>query len=61
MLIADDDVRDYGHPEKADELRQKWEGLGFQVISMKNDFRTIYGESVKKTGTFHWTEELSGR
>jgi hypothetical protein len=61
MLIADDDVRDYGHPEKADELRQKWEGLGFQVISMKNDFRTIYGENVKKTGTFHWTEELSGR
>ncbi len=61
MLIADDDVRDYGHPEKADELRAKWEGLGFQVISMKNDFKTIYGEKVQKTGTFRWTEELSGR
>ncbi len=61
MLIADDDVRDYGHPEKADELRARWEGYGFNVISMKSDFRTIYGDGVAKTGTFHWTEELSGR
>ncbi len=61
MLIADDDVRDYGHPEKADELRARWEGYGFNVISMKNDFRTIYGDGVTKTGSFHWTEELSGR
>lgn len=61
MLIADDDVRDYGHPEKADALREQWEGLGFHVISMKNDFKTIYGEKVQKTGSFHWTEELSGR
>lgn len=61
MLIADDDVRDYGHPEKAEELRARWEGYGFNVISMRNDFRTIYGENVTKTGVFHWTEELSGR
>ncbi len=59
MLIADDDVRDYGNPEKADELRAKWEGMGFNVISMKDDFRTIYGDDVKKTGTFRWTEEFS--
>ena len=61
MLIADDDVRDYGHPEKAEELRARWEGYGFNVISMRNDFRTIYGENVTKTGVFRWTEELSGR
>ena len=61
MLIADDDVRDYGPPEKAEELRARWEGYGFNVISMRNDFRTIYGENVTKTGVFHWTEELSGR
>ncbi|MBR5428262.1 MAG: hypothetical protein IK118_07930, partial [Clostridia bacterium] len=60
MLIADDDVRDYGHPEKGDELRAKWEALGFHVISMRDDFKTIYGENVKKTGTFRWTEELGG-
>ena len=59
MLIADDDERDYGNPEKAEELRAKWEGMGFNVISMKDDFCTIYGDDVKKTGTFHWTEEFS--
>ena len=59
MLIADDDKRDYGHPENAAKLREKWEGNGFNVISMKDDFKTIYGENVEKTGKFRWTEELS--
>ena len=59
MLIADDDVRDYGNPEKGEELRQKWEESGFHVISMANDWNTIYGEDVVKTGTFRWMEELS--
>ncbi len=59
MLIADDDVRDYGNPEKAEKLRQEWEADGFHVISMKNDFRTIYGDDVVKTGSFHWAEELA--
>ena len=61
MLVADDDERDYGHPEKAQELREQWEGYGFSVISMKNDFRTIYGDDVVKTGSLRWMEELSGR
>lgn len=59
MLIADDDERDYGNPEKAEELRTKWESLGFNVVSMRDDFKTIYGEDVKKTGTFRWMEEFS--
>jgi len=59
MLIADDDVRDYGNPEKAASLREKWEGNGYQVISMANDWKTIYGEDVVKTGEFHWLEELA--
>ena len=29
------------------------------MISMKNDFRTIYGDHVKKTGSFRWEEELA--
>ena len=61
MLIADDDIRDYGDPVKAQELRAKWEGLGFHVISMKDDFRTIYGDNVKKTGTFRWMDEFKGK
>ena len=59
MLVADDDVRDYGNPQKAAGLREKWEAAGYQVISMANDWKTIYGENVVKTGEFHWLEELA--
>ena len=59
MLIADDDVRDYGNSEKGPELREKWEDYGWNVISMANDWKTIYGEDVVKTGEFHWMEELA--
>ncbi len=59
MLIADDEVRDYGNAEKAQGLREKWEAAGFNVISMANDWKTIYGEDVVKTGSFHWLEDLA--
>ncbi|MBQ9264393.1 MAG: DUF3574 domain-containing protein [Clostridia bacterium] len=59
MLVADDNVRDYGDPEKAAGLKEKWEAAGYQVISMANDWKTIYGEDVVKTGEFHWLEELA--
>ena len=49
MLIADDDVRDYGDSAKHDELTDKWQGMGFNVISMRDDWKTIYGEGVAKT------------
>ena len=59
MLIADDEERDYGNTEKAEELRERWEADGFNVISMRDDFRTIYGDDVVKTGEFHWLEDLA--
>ena len=59
MLIADDEERDYGNTEKAQALKEKWEQSGYHVISMKDDFRTIYGDEVKKTGSFHWLEEFA--
>ena len=59
MLIADDDVRDYGNPQKAEGLREKWEASGFSVISMRDDFRTIYGDKVTRTGVFHWLDDLA--
>ena len=59
QLIADDDVRDYGHPEKGPELRRQWEDMGFHVISMRDDWKTIYGENVVRTGEFHWQEDYS--
>ena len=59
MLVADDDVRDYGNPEKGESLKEKWAAAGYNVISMRDDWKTIYGENVVKTGEFHWLEELA--
>ena len=57
MLIADNVEQDYG-------MRKKWRRFmknGKPAdISMKDDFRTIYGDDVKKTGSFHWLENLAG-
>ena len=61
MLIADDEERDYGNTEKVQPLKEKWEESGYIVISMKDDFRTIYGDDVVKTGTFHWLEEFADK
>ena len=59
MLVADDDVRDYGNPERGAALAEKWAAAGYNVISMRDDWKTIYGEDVHKTGEFHWMEELA--
>jgi phosphoserine phosphatase len=49
MLIADDDVRDHANREKALTLGQQWRDSGYYVISMRDDFKTIYGDGVEKT------------
>ena len=59
MLVADDDVRDYGNPEKHDELFEKWQGMGYNVISMRDDWKTIYGTDVVKTGAFRWLDNYA--
>ncbi|MCR4622439.1 MAG: haloacid dehalogenase-like hydrolase [Clostridiales bacterium] len=59
MLIADDEVKDYGNAEKARALGEKWKEAGYHVISMADDWNTIYGENVVRTGSFHWPEELA--
>ena len=61
MLIADDGERDYGSAEKVQPLKEKWEESGYHVISMKDDFRTIYGDDVVKTGSFHWLNEFADK
>lgn len=59
QLVADDDVRDYGNHEKGEALRKQWEDLAYNVISMRDDWKTIYGEAVIKTGSFHWLEDYA--
>ena len=48
MLVADDDTRDHANREKALSLASKWRDSGYHVISMRDDFRTIYGSGVQK-------------
>ena len=49
MLIADDDARDHANREKALKLGEQWRKAGYHVISMRDDFKTIYGDGVVKT------------
>ena len=49
MLVADDDARDHADLEEGARREAKWREAGYTVISMKNDFKTIYGYGVEKT------------
>ena len=49
MLVADDDARDHADLAEGAKREAKWRKNGYTVISMKNDFKTIYGEGVTKT------------
>lgn len=53
MLIADDEDRDHANREKALSLAKQWEEAGYHVISMRDDFKTIYGDGVEKVD-FHF-------
>ena len=49
MLIADDENRDHANREKALNLGEQWKENGYYVISMRDDWKTIYGYNVEKT------------
>ena len=53
MVLADDEAREYGNAESAAQKKADYEAQGIGVISMRDDFATIYGEDVVKTGEFH--------
>ncbi len=48
MLVADDELRDHANREKALKLAEQWREAGYHVISMRDDFQTIYGIGVEK-------------
>ena len=49
MLVADDDIRDHANLDEAARRKAIWQDNGYNIISMKNDFKTIYGPGVEKT------------
>ena len=48
MLVADDDSRDHADLAEGAKREAKWREAGYYIISMKNDFKTIYGDGVQK-------------
>ena len=48
MLVADDDARDHANLAEAAKREAKWREANYYIISMKNDFKTIYGPNVQK-------------
>ena len=48
MVLCDDLERELGSRLKADKCRKMAEENGWIPVSMKNDFRTIYGDEVKR-------------
>ena len=50
MLCCDDTDRENGNTEKAEKMRQSCDENGWTAVSMKNDWTTIYGDSVTYNG-----------
>jgi phosphoglycolate phosphatase-like HAD superfamily hydrolase len=52
MLVCDDLEREYGNSKKADKMRRDCAEYGWIPVSMRDDWKTIYGDGVtrKKTG-----------
>ncbi len=48
QLCCDDTERENGNPEKAEKMRESCAEKGWIAVSMKNDWKTIYGDDVKK-------------
>ena len=49
LVVADDEVREYGNAEAAEEMYARVAEEGWTAFSMRDDWATIYGEGVEKT------------
>lgn len=54
MLIADDADEDYVDMNETSKREKKWKDNNYNIISMKDDFKTVYGYDVQKVG-FSWS------
>ena len=46
MLLCDDTERDYGNEAAAAECAEDCASFGFETVSMRDEFETIYGEEM---------------
>ena len=49
FVLCDDQTRELGDLDKAEKCRQLAAQNGWNTISMRDDFKTIYGEKIKRT------------
>ena len=56
LLCCDDLVRENGNLEKAEKMRKSCEENGWTAVSMKDDWKTIYGENVTRIADEKSTE-----
>ena len=49
MLCCDDLAREYGNAAKAEKMKAACRKNGWIPISMRDDWKTIYGSGVKRT------------
>ena len=49
FVLCDDLERELGNTQKAENCRKLAQENGWQTISMRNDWKTIYGDNVKRT------------
>ena len=59
MVVADDDVREWGKQDWAAKSAE-YEAKGYIPISMKNDFTQIYGEGITRADTQYQEPDWSG-
>ncbi|MBR1580974.1 MAG: haloacid dehalogenase-like hydrolase [Selenomonadaceae bacterium] len=48
MILADDTVRELGNPSKAEKIKATADQYGWTTISMRDDWKTIYGDGVER-------------
>ena len=48
MLLCDDLVREYGNKAKADQMLRNYRKYGWIPVSMRDDWKTIYGKGVTR-------------
>ncbi len=48
MLMCDDLAREYGNMQKAEKMRAASAEYGWIPVSMRDDWKTIYGDNVKR-------------
>jgi len=57
VVINDDTEREWGDPDQASYLKSVCTEQGWDTISMRNDWKTIYGENVEKAAESSGPEE----